>query len=98
MRGSPVRVRLSALSLNQESELIILTLSFLKLCGISSVGRALASQAEGRGFESRIPLKFPHKHNKKALRSVISNDDVQKNHITTVAVDSPSGVSPTVHA
>ena len=24
--------------------------------GISSVGRALASQAEGRGFESRIPL------------------------------------------
>ena len=25
-------------------------------CGISSVGRALASQAEGRGFESRIPL------------------------------------------
>ena len=26
-------------------------------CGISSVGRALASQAEGRGFESRIPLK-----------------------------------------
>ena len=25
--------------------------------GISSVGRALASQAEGRGFESRIPLK-----------------------------------------
>ena len=28
-----------------------------KDCGISSVGRALASQAEGRGFESRIPLK-----------------------------------------
>ena len=25
-------------------------------CGISSVGRALASQAEGRGFESRNPL------------------------------------------
>ena len=34
--------------------------------GISSVGRALASQAEGRGFESRIPLKIPHKHNKYA--------------------------------
>ena len=29
-------------------------------CGISSVGRALASQAEGRGFESRIPLHLPH--------------------------------------
>ena len=26
-------------------------------CGNSSVGRALASQAEGRGFESRLPLK-----------------------------------------
>lgn len=25
-------------------------------CGSSSVGRALASQAEGRGFESRLPL------------------------------------------
>ena len=28
----------------------------LFLCGNSSVGRALASQAEGRGFESRLPL------------------------------------------
>jgi hypothetical protein len=27
-----------------------------KLCGSSSVGRASASQAEGRGFESRFPL------------------------------------------
>jgi hypothetical protein len=26
-------------------------------CGNSSVGRASASQAEGRGFESRFPLK-----------------------------------------
>ena len=29
-----------------------------KFCGNSSVGRALASQAEGRGFESRFPLKI----------------------------------------
>ena len=28
-----------------------------KRCGSGSVGRALASQAEGRGFESRLPLK-----------------------------------------
>ena len=42
MRRSPVRVRVSAQNGCQ--------------CGISSVGRALASQAEGRGFESRIPL------------------------------------------
>ena len=41
MRRSPVRVRVSAQGCQ---------------CGISSVGRALASQAEGRGFESRIPL------------------------------------------
>ena len=26
-------------------------------CGSSSVGRASASQAEGRGFEPRLPLK-----------------------------------------
>ena len=32
------------------------TLPLHSHCGISSVGRALASQAEGRGFESRIPL------------------------------------------
>ena len=34
-------------------------------CGISSVGRALASQAEGRGFESRNPLlRTKKKHGK----------------------------------
>ena len=27
------------------------------VCGSGSVGRALASQAEGRGFESRLPLQ-----------------------------------------
>ena len=29
-----------------------------KKCGSSSVDRALAFQAEGRGFESRLPLHF----------------------------------------
>ena len=28
------------------------------LCGSSSVGRASAFQAEGRGFEPRLPLHF----------------------------------------
>ena len=28
------------------------------LCGSGSVGRALASQAEGRGFEPRLPLRY----------------------------------------
>ena len=27
-----------------------------EVCGSSSVGRAAASQAEGRGFEPRLPL------------------------------------------
>ncbi len=34
--------------------------SFINLqkeCGNSSVGRASASQAEGRGFETHLPLK-----------------------------------------
>ena len=31
--------------------------SLISSCGSSSVGRALASQAKGRGFESRLPLK-----------------------------------------
>ena len=31
-------------------------------CGFSSVGRALASQAEGRGFESRNPLAKKQKN------------------------------------
>ena len=30
----------------------------LKYCGSSSVDRALAFQAGGRGFEPRLPLKF----------------------------------------
>lgn len=29
----------------------------MSISGSSSVGRALASQAKGRGFESRFPLK-----------------------------------------
>ena len=32
--------------------------TFLFLCGSSSVDRALAFQAEGRGFESRLPLQL----------------------------------------
>ena len=29
----------------------------ITFCGSSSVGRASASQAEGRGFEPRLPLR-----------------------------------------
>ena len=32
--------------------------AFTRIGGNSSVGRALASQAEGRGFEPRFPLKI----------------------------------------
>ena len=34
----------------------------MKECRYGSVGRALASQAEGRGFESRIPLKVENQY------------------------------------
>ena len=34
------------------------TILRLQPCGDSSVGRASACQAEGRGFESRSPLQF----------------------------------------
>ena len=48
---------------HMESESGILAL--FSLCGFSSVGRALASQAEGRGFESRNPLqRTKKKHGK----------------------------------
>ena len=32
----------------------------MKNCGSSSVGRASASQAEGREFEPRLPLRKAH--------------------------------------
>ena len=35
-----------------------LTLNSQLICGSSSVDRALAFQAEGRGFESRLPLRI----------------------------------------
>ena len=37
---------------------VVLKTHYFSPCGFSSVGRALASQAEGRGFESRNPLLF----------------------------------------
>lgn len=36
---------------------IFIFLHLLEFCGSSSVGRASASQAEGRGFESHLLLK-----------------------------------------
>ena len=36
------------------------SLSTIFACGNSSVGRARAFQARGRGFESRFPLQFAH--------------------------------------
>ena len=33
-----------------------------KICGSSSVGRAWASQAQGRGFEPRLPLLLRISH------------------------------------
>ena len=56
-------------------------LALFLLSGISSVGRALASQAEGRGFESRIPLKREEKFRKKRKKS-LKNLQGSKNNDT----------------
>ena len=57
------------------------SLSLFRPGGISSVGRALASQAEGRGFESRIPLKREEKFRKKRKKS-LKNLQGSKNNDT----------------
>ena len=60
MRRSRVRVPVSAPEIPTfiRTEIIRKGLVISMLCGNSSVGRALASQAEGRGFESRLPLPY----------------------------------------
>ncbi len=57
----------------------IFCISLRNVCGNSSVGRASASQAEGRGFESRFPLnKEKHyKSNIYDLQGNIFKDKVQ---------------------
>ena len=46
-------------SLPTSTDALLLTVDISKIiCGSSSVDRALAFQAEGRGFESRLPLFF----------------------------------------
>jgi hypothetical protein len=60
MTGSSVRVRLVALVLQARSRygFGVPAASFRWMCGRSSVGRASASQAEGRRFEPGRPLWF----------------------------------------
>ena len=61
MRGNVVKTYFFlTFALRKQVPLSLLTLSSLETtnpkCGSSSVGRALASQAKGRGFEPRLPL------------------------------------------
>ena len=50
------------ITLNKKSEVLAIAKKYVTFAllkrGNSSVGRALASQAEGRGFEPRLPLIF----------------------------------------
>lgn len=39
-------------------------------CGSSSVGRAWASQAQGRGFEPRLPLTFMTEMHEKKRKDI----------------------------
>ena len=60
----------------------------LVVCGNSSVGRALASQAEGRGFEPRLPLKpgrevYPDIYREAPFADPLKNDLYNKYLIST---------------
>ena len=60
----------------------------LVVCGNSSVGRALASQAEGRGFEPRLPLKpgrevYPDIYRETPFADPLKNDLYNKYLIST---------------
>ena len=45
-------------------------------CGSSSVDRALAFQAEGRGFESRLPLSRKSDNQRKNLRGLLGSVEI----------------------
>src|SRR5579862_196327 len=80
--GSPsLRNHAAAVAANHDSRSLETGLTFSVLIGdparmaaspsgSSSVGRALASQAEGRGFEPRLPLHFPSADHPDRARSV----------------------------
>ena len=50
----------------------------IKRCGSSSVDRALAFQAEGRGFEPRLPLKESSEFQNSFFMSISPGTDTKK--------------------
>ena len=60
--ATPTVVRIHHCPPQQEQFAVMHIMLGTLICGSSSVDRALAFQAEGRGVESRLPLKF-NEHN-----------------------------------
>ena len=54
---------------------------FHKNCGSSSVGRALAFQAKGRGFEPRLPLKL--RQCSSGVERFLGKEEVESSNLST---------------
>ena len=50
-------------------------------CGSSSVGRALAFQAKGRGFEPRLPLKL--RQCSSGVERFLGKEEVESSNLST---------------
>ena len=56
-------------------------LSETRKCGSSSVGRALAFQAKGRGFEPRLPLKL--RQCSSGVERFLGKEEVESSNLST---------------
>jgi hypothetical protein len=63
-------------------------------CGRSSVGRASASQAEGREFEPRRPLSLHQAKSRHFMRSLVRRPDVKERHRASYRVSSEPREKP----
>ena len=50
--------------------------SFFRCAGVAQLARASAFQAEGRGFESRLPLKNQGAHVAQSVEHILGKDEV----------------------
>ena len=58
------------------SWLINVSESTIELAGVAQLARASAFQAEGRGFESRLPLKCCYAHVAQSAEHILGKDEV----------------------
>ena len=60
----------------QDSSWIMNHASFYGCAGVAQLARASAFQAEGRGFESRLPLKNSGAHVAQSAEHILGKDEV----------------------